>query len=66
MSDAAARPGLKPPLHVFPDAQEMAQWNALTPVEQLACIERDEEAGFQSGEVAPETLEQRLARVRAR
>jgi hypothetical protein len=43
----------------------MAQWSALTPEEQHTCIERDEEEGFQIGEAAPETLDQRLARVRA-
>jgi hypothetical protein len=64
MSNAATASRLVSPVQVFPDVQDMAQWSALTPAEQRACIERDEEEGFQSGEAAPETLEQRLARVR--
>lgn len=44
----------------------MAEWNALSPAEQLALIERAEQEGFESGEAAPETIAQRLARVRGR
>lgn len=42
----------------------MAEWNALSPAEQLALIERAEQEGFESGEAATESLTQRLARVR--
>ncbi len=63
MSDVATTASLIPTQ--VPDARETAQWDALTPAEQRARIEREEEEGFQSGEAAPETLEQRLARVRA-
>lgn len=49
----------------FPTREEMVRWNALSPEEQRAIIERDEEAGFQSGIAAHESLEDRLARVRA-
>lgn len=65
MRNSATNVGQERPTQVFPDAQEMAQWGALTPAEQRARIEREEEEGFQSGEAIPETLEQRLARVRA-
>jgi hypothetical protein len=34
---------------VFPAAEDMALWDSLSPAEQRAVIERDEEAGFQSG-----------------
>jgi len=50
---------------VFPTADDMAVWNSLSAAEQRALIERDEEAGFLSGTAEPETLEDRLARVRA-
>jgi len=50
---------------VFPTQEDMAQWNALSPAEQRAFIESNEEAGFQSGVALVETLEERLARVRA-
>lgn len=52
--------------HLFPEAADMAEWNALSPAEQLALIERAEQEGFESGEAAPETIAQRLARVRGR
>jgi hypothetical protein len=50
---------------VFPAAEDMALWDSLSPAEQRAVIERDEEAGFHSGIAEPETLKQRLQRVRA-
>lgn len=50
---------------VFPSADDMKLWNSLSPAEQRAVIERDEEAGFQSDIAKKETLEDRLARVRA-
>lgn len=50
---------------VFPSAEDMALWNSLSAEQQRALIERDEEAGSESGTAEPETLEDRLARVRA-
>ncbi len=50
---------------VFPTADDMALWESLSAAEQRAIVERDEEAGFRSGAADPETLEDRLARVRA-
>ena len=50
----------------FPTADDMALWDSLSPDEKLAVIERDEEAGFQSGVVELETLEQRFQRVLAK
>lgn len=50
---------------VFPAAEDMALWQSLSAAEQRAVIERDEEAGFRSGAAEPETLQDRLARVRA-
>lgn len=44
----------------------MADWNALSPAEQLALIERAEQDGFDSGDAEPESLVERLARVRSR
>ncbi|MEQ1709691.1 MAG: hypothetical protein ABL864_15305 [Terricaulis sp.] len=64
MSDTATRTGLNRAAHVFPEAADMADWNALSPAEQLALIARAEEEGFESGEAASESLTQRLARVR--
>lgn len=51
---------------VFPTDEDMKLWNSLSPEEQRAVIERDEEAAFQSGIAKKETLEERLARVRAK
>lgn len=50
---------------VFPDAEDMALWNSLTPDEQRAAVAEDEEAGYRSGVASDETLEVRLSRVRA-
>jgi len=49
----------------FPLAEEVAEWDVLSPAEQRAFIEASEEAGFQSGVAPDETLEERLARVRS-
>lgn len=50
---------------VFPTADDMKLWDSLSDAEKHAIVERDEEAGFQSGIAKPESLEDRLARVRA-
>lgn len=63
MGDTATRNSINT-AHLFPDAADMADWNALSQAEQFAQIERAEEEGFESGETAPESLAQRLARVR--
>jgi hypothetical protein len=62
MSDTVTR--ANHPAHIFPETADMADWNALSPAEQLARIERAEEEGFESGDAASESLAQRLARVR--
>lgn len=49
----------------FPSEEEMAEWAALSPAEQRAFFEANEEAGFHSGIAPDETLEERLARVRS-
>jgi hypothetical protein len=66
MSDIDALAKVNACAHVFPDAADMAEWNALSPAEQLALIDRAEQEGFQSGEAVSESLVQRLARVRGR
>jgi len=43
----------------------MALWASLSHAEQRAVIARDEETGFRSGIAEPETLKERLERVRA-
>lgn len=48
----------------FPTAEDMTLWQSLSPAAQLEVIERDEEAGFQSGVAPHESLADRLARVR--
>lgn len=50
---------------VFPSAADMALWESLSDAEKRAVVKRDEEAGYQSGLAKPESLEARLARVRA-
>jgi hypothetical protein len=62
-TDAPARAAPEP---LFPEAADMADWNALSPAEQLALIERAEQDGFDSGDAEPESLVERLARVRSR
>ncbi len=52
------------PAHVFPDAADMAKWNALSQPSKWAKSSRPEQEGFESGEATPESLAQRLARVR--
>lgn len=64
VSDTATPARIAYPAHLFPDAADMDEWNALSPAEQLARIERAEQEGFESGEAEPESLAQRLARVR--
>lgn len=64
MSDATIRQRLSVSARVFPEAEDMARWNALSPAEQMAEIEREEEEGFKSGDAAAESLDDRLARVR--
>lgn len=60
----SAPPPAKTADHLFPNADAMAAWDALTPAEQLSEVARAEEEGFRSGAAAAETLAQRLARVR--
>jgi len=50
---------------VFPTDEGMKLWNSLTPEERQAFIIEAEENGFQSGVAPAESVEERLARVRA-
>lgn len=50
---------------VFPNADEMALWESLSPEEQRAVILLDEEMGYRSGSSPTETVDQRLKRVRS-
>jgi hypothetical protein len=50
---------------VFPTAEDKELWESLTQAEQLAIIERDEEAGFASGVARSASLREILAEVRA-
>lgn len=50
---------------VFPTSEDAAVWDSLSDVQKRAVIARDEEQGFQSGIAPKESLEERLARVRA-
>jgi hypothetical protein len=52
------------PSRTFPTNDDMLLWEAMSPAEQLAAIEHDEDAGFQSGIAPYETLDERLKRVR--
>lgn len=49
----------------FPTAEDMALWDSLDAATQRAIVIRDEQEGFDSGVAPTETLEERLARVRA-
>ncbi len=59
------RPAATPAAKAFPGADDMAQWNRLSPADKRALIERDEEAGFQSGVAPAESAAERRVRVRA-
>jgi hypothetical protein len=50
---------------VFPTPEDRALWDSLTPAEQLAIIERDEDAGFRSGAARNASMREILAEVRA-
>jgi len=50
---------------VFPTDEDMKLWNSFTPEERQAFIIEAEENGFQSGVAPAESVEERLARVRA-
>jgi hypothetical protein len=67
MSDAKAIDisGVKFSSTVFPSSEDRALWESLTPAEQLAIIERDEEAGFRSGVARHASMREILAEVRA-
>lgn len=49
----------------FPTAEDMKLWESLDAATQRAITIRDEQEGFESGVAPVETLEERLARVRA-
>ena len=51
---------------VFPTAEDMAVWNALSAEQKEAFIAEAESRGAESGAAEEETLEARLARVRAK
>ena len=51
---------------VFPTKHDMAVWNELTPAQREAFIVETEARGAKSGIAPEESLEARLARVRAR
>lgn len=66
MSETAVRgANARSAAKAFPDAAEMARWNALGPAERRAEIEREEEAGARSGLAPIESVKDRLTRVRA-
>ena len=50
----------------FPTDVDVARWNNLSDDEKMAIVDRDEEAGFQSGVAPAETPEKMIARVRTR
>lgn len=50
---------------VFPSREDKALWEVLSPAERLALIERDEEAGFQSGVAQHASMHELLAEVYA-
>jgi len=65
MSDAKGIAGIAFSSTVFPTSEDKALWDSLTPVERLAVLERDEEAGFQSGAASHASKHEILAEVRA-
>ncbi len=50
---------------VFPTAEDIKLWDALSPEDRQAVIIAAEESGFQSGVAPAESVAERLARVRA-
>ena len=49
----------------FPSEEGMKRWENLDPASRRAVVVRDEQQGFDSGVAPAETIEERLARVRA-
>lgn len=50
----------------FPTDEDMKLWDSLTPEQREAVIIEAEEKGFRSGIAPDESVEERLARVRAK
>ena len=51
---------------VYPSADDIALWESLSPEAQAALIKRDLDEAEQSGEALSATMEELIARVRAK